>query len=384
MDTADGARERSVEAWLFETLSAVSRALTEATDAAELGHSLPTALTEPAENSAAWVGRPGRQSGTVRIRASSADLPDTLTDVDDASTERVLDSGTATVLDAEESSEYERLRDDGAVPAAGTAVVIPIPALGAGGVVHVYTDGDRSHPTVAETVTRIEGLLAEGFTHRDRQRELDRERQRLEELRSLVSHDLRNPINIAAGRLDLVSTECESEHISHVESALKRLESLADEGLLFVKAGRELDGHSALALQSIAEDCWRLIDDPDASLSVEPSTVYAEPERLRMLLNQLFENSVVHTEHPVTVSVGPRADERGFYVADDGPGIPADERAHVFDRGYTTVPERDGHGLALVEEIAGALGWAVELTEASGTRLEIRTGSWESAAPEER
>lgn len=375
MDTADTGT-RSPDAWLLDTLDAVSRAITEATDAADLARSLPDVLTEPPENRVAWIGQPGHQSGTIRIRASSATLPDTITDLEESTTRRVIDSDTVTTLDAEECPEYNSLRRSEDIAPAAAAVVIPIPALDHSTVLHLYTDGDLSHSGAPETFSRVADLLADGFEYREVKRNLHRERERLEALRSLVSHDFGNPINIAAGRLNLVGAECDSEHIDHVESALEKLESLADEGLLFVKAGRELDEQSELAVDSLAADCWELIDDSAASLSVEPMTVYAESERLRMLLNQLFDNAVVHSEDPVTVTVGPLPDDRGFYVEDDGPGIPEDELEYVFDRGYTTVSERDGHGLAVVEEIVDALGWEAEIVAAEGTRIEIRTAMW--------
>jgi signal transduction histidine kinase len=374
MDSATD-RDRSPETWLLETLSAVSEAVSDGTDRVDLGRQLPTALTEPPEHSAAWIGHPIRSTDRIRVRASAPAFPETIANVAESSTQRALDSGVC-LLDASESPEYERLREGGEVPTATGVVVIPIPALQHSAVLHLYTDADLSPPAVSETMARIEGLLAEGFAHRETHRKLARERDRLEQLRSLVSHDFGNPINIAAGRLDLVRSECDSEHLPHVESALETLEALADEGVLFVKAGRELEGQSEIDLGSLAEECWNMIDAPESSLTVERATVYAESERLRMILNQLFENAVVHTDGSVMVTVGPLAGEQGFYVEDDGPGVPADKREYVFDRGYTTVSERDGNGLALVEEIAGVFGWDVQAVEADGIRIEIRTGPW--------
>jgi signal transduction histidine kinase len=371
MDTADGVRPP--ESWLLDTLGAVSEAVSDAADSATLGRSVPAALTEPAEHTAAWIGQ--RSAETISIRASEPAMPDRLTDIEASATGRALDSDSVCLLDASACPEYERLRRTDAVPAATGAVVIPIRSLQDTGVVQLYTDANLSQPAVSETMTQIGELLDGGFTRCEAQRNLDRERERLEQLRSLVSHDLGNPINIAAGRLDLVRTECDSEHIDHVESAIEQVESLADEGLLFVKAGREPNDQSAIELHSLAEDCWTLVDAPETSLTVHPITVYAESERLRMLLNQLFENAVVHTEG-ATVTVGPLSDDHGFYVADDGPGIPADEQEYVFDRGYTTGSDRDGNGLAVVEEIAGVFGWEVDIADAPGTRIEIRTENW--------
>jgi signal transduction histidine kinase len=77
----------------------------------------------------------------------------------------------------------------------------------------------------------------------------------------------------------------------------------------------------------------------------------------------------------VTVRVGRLDDREGFYVADDGPGIPPAERGSVFEQGYTSQEEGTGLGLAIVERIADAHGWAVAVTEsdAGGSRFEIRT-----------
>lgn len=372
MDTAD----RTGEQWLLDTLSAVSRTVGAAADEADLGQALPTELTAVPENSVAWIGHPGNSPGTIRVRTGSTALPERLTGVENSGTEQALRSETTSLLDAADCPEYVTLSEAGHVPAAEAAVVVPLPVLQGSGVLQLYTDGDVAHPDTAATFARVADTLATGFERVEAERGLTRERARLEALRSLVSHDLGNPINIAAGRLDLVRMDCESEHIGHVESALEEIESLADEGLLFVKAGRELGERSELDLAAIATECWELTEGSEANLEAAQLTVYAESERLRMLLNQLFENAVVHSAEPVTVTVGALADDQGFFVEDDGPGIPEKELEYVFDRGYTTVEERDGHGLALVEEIAGALNWRVEIAEAAGTRIEIRTETW--------
>ena len=65
----------------------------------------------------------------------------------------------------------------------------------------------------------------------------------------------------------------------------------------------------------------------------------------------------------------------GFYVADDGRGIPAADRDRVLDAGYTTDDDGTGLGLAIVAEIAESHGWSVAVTEsdAGGTRFEFTT-----------
>jgi signal transduction histidine kinase len=66
-------------------------------------------------------------------------------------------------------------------------------------------------------------------------------------------------------------------------------------------------------------------------------------------------------------------DRPGFYVADDGPGIPEGDRDSVFEPGYTTSEEGTGFGLAIVAEMVAAHGWEIQVTEtdAGGARFEI-------------
>jgi signal transduction histidine kinase len=65
--------------------------------------------------------------------------------------------------------------------------------------------------------------------------------------------------------------------------------------------------------------------------------------------------------------------QRGFYVEDDGSGIPADRREDVLEPGYTTVEEGTGFGLGIVRDIAAAHGWTIEVTEGpdGGARFEF-------------
>ena len=97
----------------------------------------------------------------------------------------------------------------------------------------------------------------------------------------------------------------------------------------------------------------------------------ADRSRLKQLLENLIRNAVDHVGPEVTVEVGRLAD--GFYVADDGPGIVANDQETVFESGYSTVPDNTGFGLAIVDEIADAHGWDVTVTESAsgGARFEI-------------
>lgn len=376
-DPETGGR-RDPDAWLLETLRAVQGAVTADSATADFGERLCTALVGPAENVTAWIGRVHEREGYVDVVASSGGLPAAFQPEGEgpSATRRAIDDGIL-IQDADDDAEYRALSADGELPAAEVTVSLPITASESVGVVHLYTVDDVPRRAGTAAVSDIGDAVSTGFRLREASVHLEHERERLEALRSLVSHDLGNPLNLAAGRLDLARTEVESDHLDHVETGLERIDSLSDVGVKFVKVGREVEDRRPVELEVIAPECWKYSGDESGQLVVEEATVYGESERIRMLLNQLFENAVVHNDGPVTVTVGP-LDRGGFYVEDDGDGIGEDDRDHVFERGYTTDPDRAGHGLAVVEEIARAHGWTVSLGEAAetGTRIEVETARW--------
>jgi signal transduction histidine kinase len=63
----------------------------------------------------------------------------------------------------------------------------------------------------------------------------------------------------------------------------------------------------------------------------------------------------------------------GFFVDDDGPGIPPAEREKVFEVGYTSDEDGTGFGLNIVTEVANAHGWDVAVSEGArgGARFEV-------------
>jgi signal transduction histidine kinase len=124
------------------------------------------------------------------------------------------------------------------------------------------------------------------------------------------------------------------------------------------RQGRTIDGTEPVDLGDAARTAWRNVDTRTATQTLEAeATLHADEERFVRLLENLFRNVVEHAGEDATVRIG--ATEDGFYVADDGPGIPPDEREQVFETGYTTADDGTGFGLAIVAEIAEAHGWTV-------------------------
>lgn len=250
------------------------------------------------------------------------------------------------------------------------------------------SDRELTELLLSRAEARLDQLETEQHL-RERTEKLRRQNERLEEFTSVVSHDLRNPLNLATTGLDLVRRECESEHVEKVEKGHEQMNALIEDLLALAKEGETVSNVDTVNLGALSRDCWRTVATDEATLHATLDTqVTANRNRLRQLLSNLMRNSVEHgstsprsqvpedgDDTSVTVTIGELPD--GFYVEDDGPGIPAEERERIFESGYTTADDGTGFGLSIVAEVADSHGWDVELKdgEDGGARFEIR-GVW--------
>lgn len=243
-----------------------------------------------------------------------------------------------------------------------------------------YADGDRrivqgrlSVLPFEETFQGTVGIVRDITEQRERERQLRQQNERLDEFANALSHDLRNPLNVAMGQLSLVADDFESERLETATSALERMEDLIGTMLALAREGRVVSDPTPVDLAAVTRETWANTATADATLDGEPSlpTVLADPNRLSQLLQNLVRNAVEHGGTEVTVRVGALPD--GFYVEDDGSGIPPADRETVFGWGETTADDGTGYGLAIVESIADAHGWTVRATaaEAGGARFEV-------------
>ncbi|MES3517956.1 MAG: response regulator [Natronomonas sp.] len=204
-----------------------------------------------------------------------------------------------------------------------------------------------------------------------KQQELKQQNEQLEDTRQAISHDLRNPISVATGAVELYRDTGEESYLRKVESALERMDVLLDNVETLADNVSEVEKTEQVALDSIVESAWQLIETDGAELHVEDTKEFeANPRQLQRVFENLIENAIEHADGPVTVRVG--TTDSAIYVEDDGPGIPEDRREMIFDTGYTTVDENTGFGLNVARQIVLGHGWTISATDGDdGTRFEI-------------
>ena len=222
------------------------------------------------------------------------------------------------------------------------------------------------------------GILRDISERKARERELQEQTQRHKEFASIVSHDLRNPLNVAQGRVELAKEDCPSEHLDPVARALGRMSRIIEDMLWLADEGRDVGAMDAVSLDEITDSAWSIVTDQVqhaelryAGEELSTATIVADDDRLRQLLENLFSNAIEHNGEDITVTVG--TVDGGFYVEDDGTGIPDSSREDVFTAGYSTKDGGTGFGLRIVQQIVEGHGWEIEVVDGSdsGVRFEV-------------
>ncbi|WP_435360902.1 response regulator [Haloarchaeobius sp. DFWS5] len=208
-----------------------------------------------------------------------------------------------------------------------------------------------------------------------RQRErLERQNERLEAFAGVVSHDLRNPLAVAKTNAQLAIEMDDVTRVENVEDALDRMDELVQDLLTLAQHGVAVQGLDICDVESLAVRAWNAVETPEATLSVEArGAIRCDESRTQQLFENLFRNVIEHGRGATEVRVGFCGDD-GFYVADDGVGIPDAEQTDVFDHGFSTSDAGSGFGLAIVESIADAHDWTVSVCESAdgGARIDIK------------
>jgi len=215
------------------------------------------------------------------------------------------------------------------------------------------------------------GVFRDVSERRAYQRDLERQLDRVETLTHILSHDLRGPLNVAEGYLEQIPAD--GEEVEKVAEAHERMETIIDDVVTMLRETADPDVQ-AVHLREVTTECWSTVTGEGGTLLVPDDAVFeADPRQIRHVFENLFRNAVEHGGDEVTVTVGVLDVAEGFYVEDDGPGIPEDEREAAVDPGYTTRPGGTGLGLVIVAEVARAHGWDLDIAEsdAGGARFEL-------------
>lgn len=199
-----------------------------------------------------------------------------------------------------------------------------------------------------------------------------------------AAHELRTPLtalHLQMAMLARASGESErTAAMGTLSAGVQRAIRLVEQLLALARQEPRIGvPHTPVRLDDLAREVVReLVPLADAGAidlgvaAAPPATVEGDADALRTLLRNLVDNAVRYTPAGGRVDVAVEGASAGgavLTVSDDGPGIPAEERARVFDRFYRragTEPHGSGLGLAIVSTIATAHAATVELSDGPG------------------
>ena len=222
-------------------------------------------------------------------------------------------------------------------------------------------------------VSQIIGITRNITERVQQERQLRSQKEQLDEFASVVSHDLRNPLNVAQGRTELLVNDCNSEHLAPIVESLDRMEEIISDALTLARQGQVVSDPEPIALVNIVGKCWKNVRTDEATIEIaDEVTITGDRSRLQHVFENLFRNALEHGGPAVTVRVG-QINDSGFYVEDTGPGISEEAREDVFEPGHTSASGGTGFGLTIVKRIAEAHGWQVAVVDGAegGARFEF-------------
>jgi signal transduction histidine kinase len=211
---------------------------------------------------------------------------------------------------------------------------------------------------------------------------LDRLEDAFASQKSFISdagHELRTPITIIRGHLDVMGDDPEErrETLDLVRDELDRMSRLVNDLLLLAKASRpdflqpetvdldDLTRELYAKASALAQRDWRLS-------SVGTGRIVADRQRVTQALMNLSQNAVTHTMAGDAVELGSKLQNGvvSLWVKDTGPGVPEHEQQRIFERfvrlDRAPAGEGAGLGLAITQAVAEAHGGRVELDSRPG------------------
>ena len=306
-----------------------------------------------------------------------------LTDDDPTSSEaRALDAATPVIFgDSKPGGEGARSAARGVDPRIASGIVVAIDARRRFGVLGVYSRSLRTFTQEeVDVIVSLAALLSSALELSAAEAQLKAASAMRDDLLAIVSHDLRNPLFAIISAATLLADDevrGDAASLSHCVSIIERngrrmasmIKDLLDfEGL----RGRGLSvAASAHAVGPLLEEALEMIQ-PQAReksqqltlLCPDAVTAWFDRERTLQVLSNLVCNAVKFTPEggTITLTAEPAATEVVISVRDTGPGIPAEDAVHVFDR-HWQAKRADRRGIGLGLPIAKGL------VEAQGGRL---------------
>jgi PAS domain S-box-containing protein len=198
--------------------------------------------------------------------------------------------------------------------------------------------------------------------------ELLQSNKELDDFAYVASHDLKAPLRGIVQLANWIEEDLASsldaqtkEYLILMHNRINRLNKLLDDLLAYSRVGREQGGLTETNFDDLTKDIFQLLNPPqgfELKLMTNVSSIVTLAVPFELLLRNLINNAIKHHDKEaglITVKIEEKIGEYQVTVSDDGPGIPPEHQAKVFQIFQTLKPrdevEGSGMGLAIVKKI---------------------------------
>ncbi len=225
------------------------------------------------------------------------------------------------------------------------------------GVLDVQKDEPYS---ISEDDMKLIDLLANNMAVALRSLEIQKDLEKAKNLQELmlhiVSHDLKNPLAVIEGYIDLLREEFDPSYLDAMQMAVEEASSIIEKARLFSKlgAGKIDEERKLIDLKEEIEEVISLLSHKYPSgkinMAADKIEIYAFPI-IREVFSNIIDNAFKYGANNVNISINEKEDSVEIRIADDGPGIPKEMRNTIFDAFKTYSKKGSGLGLNIVKMI---------------------------------
>lgn len=235
------------------------------------------------------------------------------------------------------------------------------------------------------TITHYLGFQQDVTRRKTYEQKLEEQRDDLTVLNEMVRHDIRNDLQVAMASMELLQAKSESADQGPISTALESIiqaialtNTARDVAAVMLDEGDNYEPVDlSRTIESELQDCRSSF--PNTTFSVVgtlPQVQVRANDLLSSVFRNLFTNAIVHNDSDqprVAVAAEIRDDEVVITVSDNGPGIPEEASARIFDKGWTGDQSGGtGIGLYLVNRLLTNYGGSISLaTDRTATEEEL-------------
>ncbi|WP_338740424.1 PAS domain S-box protein [Haloplanus salilacus] len=225
----------------------------------------------------------------------------------------------------------------------------------------------------------LHALVRDVTARKEYERRLEEQRDNLDVLNRVLRHDIRNDLQVITGYVEILADECDDEEadahfetidetLDHAIGLTKVAREMADVMLSTDEASRPVDFRTVLE-NELGEIRSTYSEAVVSTETAVPRVTVEADDMLHSVFRNLLKNAIQHNdaETPrVTVSVTERDDTAVLRIADNGPGVPENQRENIFGKGEKGLDSQGtGIGLYLVDTLVENYGGEVGVEDSA-------------------